>query len=93
MSWNNNNRQVRVDWVDLFASDYPLRYEVSAGSTFGGGDVIQWQETKDSSITFGLPQTITSPSNLKIYVYVRAISTGGLFTDKHASFTLPSNIV
>ena len=79
--------------MNVFASDFPLRYEISAGSTFGGGDIIQWQETKKSSIMFGLPLTIISPSNFKIYVYVRAISSGGLFTDTHASFTLPSNIV
>ena len=92
VSWNNNNRHVHVDWRDSFASDFSLRYEVSAGSTFGGGDVIQWRETKDSSIIFDLPKTIISPANLKLYVYVRAISAGGLFIDKHVSFTLPSNV-
>jgi hypothetical protein len=64
-------------------------YEVSAGKVMGGGEIIQWQETRDTSITFNLPPTITSWSGLKVYVMVRAVAAGGEYEDTQAVVTLP----
>ncbi|XP_078334035.1 uncharacterized protein LOC111124258 [Crassostrea virginica] len=89
MIWREADQKVAVTWDDVFSSAHPLRFEVSAGTTLGGSDIIQWQETLATSITFGLPATITSTSLLKVYMVVRAIAAGGNYEDVLGLIVLP----
>jgi hypothetical protein len=43
-----DNRTVTASWKQHFTTQQPMYYEVSAGTTFGGADIIQWQETQNS---------------------------------------------
>ncbi|KAK3099944.1 hypothetical protein FSP39_012240 [Pinctada imbricata] len=89
VSWNGNIREFTVSWTNIFSSQYPLYYEVSAGKVAGGGDIVQWLETSATSITFGLPPAITDWAKLNVYLFVRAIATGGLYEDLHGYIKLP----
>jgi len=80
-----------VAWSEVYSSEHSLYYEVSAGTVVGGGDILQWMETTDTSVTFGLPRTVKDPANLKVFVVVRAISVSGLSLNKSGSITLPAN--
>ena len=90
MTWRGANQQFDVTWDGIFSSSHPLRFEVSAGTSLGGSDIIQWQETLSTSITFGLPATITSTSLLKVYMVVRAIAAGGNYEDVVGTIVLPA---
>jgi hypothetical protein len=81
VSWHAGNKEFTVFWDDVFISKYPLFYEVSAGTVEGGTNILQWQETTLSNITFGLPPTITNLSKLSVHVFVRAINIGGIYED------------
>jgi hypothetical protein len=63
---------------------------VSAGTALGGSNIVQWQETRASSITFSMPGSVTSTSRLKVYVIVRAIAAGGNYDDIQGSIILPA---
>ena len=89
MIWREADQKVDVTWDDVFSSAHPLRFEVSAGTSLGGSDIIQWQETLATNITFGLPATITSTSLLKVYMVVRAIAAGGNYEDVLGLIVLP----
>ena len=89
MIWREADQKVDVTWDDVFSSAHSLRFEVSAGTSLGGSDIIQWQETLATSITFGLPATITSTSLLKVYMVVRAIAAGGNYEDVLGTIVLP----
>lgn len=80
-SWHTGNEEFTVSWNDVFISQYPLFYEVTVGTVEGGSDILQWQETKLTSVKFRLPPTIKKTSKLSLHVYVRAISAGGTFED------------
>ncbi|XP_062616300.1 uncharacterized protein LOC134278015 [Saccostrea cucullata] len=90
LSWHDGNKEFIVSWDGIFTSDHPLRFEVSAGTALGGGNVIQWQETRAKSITFGLPDSVTGTSGLKVYMIVRAIAAGGDYTDILGTINLPA---
>ena len=90
MIWRGSDKKFDVTWDDVFSSAHPLRFEVSAGTSLGGSDIIQWQETLSTSITFGLPATITSTSLLKVYMVVRAIAAGGNYEDVVGTIVLPA---
>ena len=47
----------------------------------GGCDILQWQETTGTSISFGLPPVISDVSKVTLYVFVRAINAGGSYED------------
>ena len=89
MIWREADQKVDVTWDDVFSSAHPLRFEVSAGTSLGGSDIIQWQEMLATSITFSLPATITSTSLLKVYMVVRAIAAGGNYEDVLGLIVLP----
>ncbi|CAG2222618.1 unnamed protein product [Mytilus edulis] len=83
------NNEVVVSWGDVFTSDYSLYYEVSAGSFQSGVNIIQWQFTNQTSITFGIPASVKTETGTAIYVNVRAISVGGYYAQKTGNFKLP----
>ncbi|XP_071123054.1 uncharacterized protein [Mytilus edulis] len=83
------NNEVVVSWGDVFTSDYSLYYEISAGSFQSGVNIIQWQFTNQTSITFGIPATVKTETGTAIYVNVRAISVGGYYAQKTGNFKLP----
>lgn len=89
ITWSADKKEFTVSWNGMFSSPHPLFFEVSAGKVQGGGEIIQWQETTQTSITFALPPAITSWSGLKVYVMVRAIAAGGLYEDAAGVITLP----
>jgi hypothetical protein len=55
-----DNRTVTASWRHHFSTQQPIYYEVSAGTTLGGADIIQWQETQNSFLEFVLPPKIKS---------------------------------
>jgi hypothetical protein len=55
-----DNRTITVSWKDHFSTQQPIYYEVSAGTTLGGADITQWQETQNSFLEFELPLKIKS---------------------------------
>lgn len=89
ITWSADKKEFTVSWDGMFSSPHPLFFEVSAGKVQGGAEIIQWQETTQTSITFALPPAITSWSGLKVYVMVRAIAAGGLYEDAAGVITLP----
>lgn len=74
-----NNRTVQISWKDLFSEDKDSFYEVSAGTFVGSADIIQWQETKNTFITFFIPPRIKSIKGLTSYITVRGIYANGMF--------------
>jgi hypothetical protein len=66
-----------VNWNGCFTSLRQLIYEVSVGTTQGGADVIQWQETLNDYIEIQLPGKLTDQMDLKLYFYIRAIGDNG----------------
>nr|XP_034301655.1 uncharacterized protein LOC105322112 [Crassostrea gigas] len=89
ITWSADKKEFTVSWDGMFSSPHPLFFELSAGKVQGGAEIIQWQETTQTSITFALPPAITSWSGLKVYVMVRAIAAGGLYEDAAGVITLP----
>ncbi|CAC5386468.1 unnamed protein product [Mytilus coruscus] len=83
------NKQVVVSWDNIFTSDNDIFYEVSSGSTLGGVNIIQWQETNQTSITFGIPASVAAITGLPVYVTVTAISIGGFLAVRTDTFKLP----
>jgi hypothetical protein len=89
VSWREDRKEFTVIWDEVFSSPYPLYYEVSAGTVEGGSDVLLWQETTSTKITFGLPHSITSWSGLHAHVFVRAVGVGGVYEDIKGYIQLP----
>jgi hypothetical protein len=73
-----DNRTIMASWKDHFSTQQPIYYEVSAGTTLGGADIIQWQETQNSFLEFELPLKIKSITYLIGYISVRGISANGM---------------
>ncbi|XP_055997828.1 uncharacterized protein LOC125647098 [Ostrea edulis] len=90
VTWRNTHKELVVSWDGIFSSQHPLRFEVSAGTSLGGSNIIQWQETRATSITFIMPGSVTSTSRLKVYMIVRAIAAGGNYEDIQGSIVLPA---
>ena len=80
MVWNRSQQEVSISWSDVFLSNSPLYYEVSAGSVGGSGDIIQWQETVSTELIFALNQDEVGPYGKTIYVVVRAITLSGTYS-------------
>ncbi|XP_063415906.1 uncharacterized protein LOC134697555 [Mytilus trossulus] len=87
LSWIDN--KVVVSWDTIFSSDDALFYEVSSGSAQAGVNIIQWQETSNTSITFGIPASVSASSGLPVHVTVKAVSIGGHSAVKVGQFILP----
>ncbi|XP_063400004.1 uncharacterized protein LOC134684633 [Mytilus trossulus] len=81
-----DNRTIK--WEDHFKVHQPLYYEVSAGTTLGGADIIQWQETKNTFLEFQLPQKIKSLRDLTGYISVRCVSANGMTSVLNAAVKL-----
>ncbi|VDI63397.1 Hypothetical predicted protein, partial [Mytilus galloprovincialis] len=82
------NRTLTSSWEDHFKVHQPLYYEVSAGTTLGGADIIQWQETKNTFLEFQLPQKIKSLRDLTAYISVRCVSANGMTSVLNAAVKL-----
>ncbi|XP_076117799.1 uncharacterized protein LOC143085385 [Mytilus galloprovincialis] len=87
LSWIDN--KVVVSWDTIFSSDDALFYEVSSGSAQSGVNIIQWQETSNTSITFGIPASVSASTGLPVHVTVKAVSIGGHSAVKVGQFILP----
>ncbi|VDH94728.1 Hypothetical predicted protein [Mytilus galloprovincialis] len=87
LSWIDN--KVVVSWDTIFRSEDALFYEVSSGSAQAGVDIIQWQETSNTSITFGIPASVSATTGLTVHVTVTAVSIGGHSAVKIGQFVLP----
>lgn len=85
--WKNN--EVNVSWNNIFISPYQLYYEVSAGAVEASINILQWQETTNTNITFGIPSSVGAISGLPIHVTIRSVSVGGFAAVKVGSFKLP----
>ena len=83
-----DNRTVTASWKQHFTTQQPMYYEVSAGTTFGGADIIQWQETQNSFLEFELPPKIKSIKDFICYISVRGISANGMAVVLNAAVKL-----
>lgn len=83
-----DNRTLTASWKDHFKAAEPIYYEVSAGTTLGSVDIIQWQETKNTFLEFILPSKIKSVKHITGYIVVRAVSANGMTTVFNAAVRL-----
>ncbi|CAC5407072.1 unnamed protein product [Mytilus coruscus] len=83
-----DNRTIKSSWENNFKVYQPLYYEVSAGTTLGGADIIQWQETKNTFLEFQLPPKIKSLRDLSGYISVRGVAANGMTTVLNAAVKL-----
>ncbi|XP_033751510.1 LOW QUALITY PROTEIN: uncharacterized protein LOC117335547 [Pecten maximus] len=90
VSWDTGTQELTIGWQGVFTSTHELFYEVSAGSNLGSADIVQWMETKATTMTLTIPPVITDLSNLRIYVVVRAVSVGGRSVVKLGTVQLPA---
>ncbi|ESO88602.1 hypothetical protein LOTGIDRAFT_234472 [Lottia gigantea] len=68
-----------ISWTNIFESYWKdLTYEVSLGTKQGGGDVIQWQETKDDRLRLTLPKYWKYKY---LYLSLTAVDPCGLYTN------------
>jgi hypothetical protein len=67
-----------------------MRFEVSAGLAEGGAEILQWAETLNTELEFEMPKSITDFNGYDIFVYIRAIAAGGLYSGVKGKVTLPS---
>ncbi|XP_063399976.1 uncharacterized protein LOC134684607 [Mytilus trossulus] len=88
IEWHDN--KFNVLWENVFSSSETLWYEISAGTFRGGSNIVQWLETTNQNIEFGMPSSITEPAGIYVFVLVRAVSASGLYTDADADIQLPT---
>ena len=83
------NSQFTISWSDIFSSDQYLYYEISAGSHEAGVNILQWQFTNETSVTFGIPLSVKLKTGFNVFIQVRAISVGGFHQQKTGKFKIP----
>ncbi|KAK3612504.1 hypothetical protein CHS0354_024474, partial [Potamilus streckersoni] len=88
LNWNPSTGSVKTSWDSVFTSDYPLQYEVSAGTVQGGSDIIQWQETRLNQLIFSVDKESIGPTGKDVFISVRAISPSGLYETANAHILL-----
>ena len=66
-----------LSWPDLFDSVHDLYFEVTMGSVYGGGDIMQWQLTKEPNMIVSLASAKSGAFSLS--VVVTAIDPCGQF--------------
>ena len=76
-----NGDVIIVRWSNVFTYLGRLTYEVSVGTTQGGADVIQWQETLNDYMEVSIPEKFKQQSNLNLFFFIRAIGDNGEHTD------------
>ncbi|KAL5006988.1 hypothetical protein ScPMuIL_015794 [Solemya velum] len=79
-NWDKSMRSLTLTWEAIFKSAHPVYYEVSVGNLQGAADVVQWQETKATRMTFSVPRPSYADTK-QIVVTVRSINPGGCFSD------------
>ncbi|VDI15139.1 Hypothetical predicted protein [Mytilus galloprovincialis] len=79
---------ITVNWKDCFS--YPRRvvFEISIGTTIGGADIIQWQETLNDYIEVEVPEKFKDDSEVKLFFYIRAIGESGESNSLNANTVL-----
>lgn len=85
--WTEN--KFMASWEGIFLSDHQLYYEVSAGTHDSGVNILQWQYTNQTSVTFGLPGSVQASSGLKVHITIGAVSTGGFYNFVKGTVILP----
>ena len=83
------NSQFTISWSNMFSSDQYLYYEISAGSHEAGVNILQWQFTNETSVTFGIPLSVKLETGFNVFIQVRAISVGGFYQQKTGKFKIP----
>ncbi|XP_053392743.1 uncharacterized protein LOC128555177 [Mercenaria mercenaria] len=79
-TWQAGPLKATALWVNVFASDHPIFYEVTVRLAEGGeGDLIQWQETANTKVEIILEADELS-GGVTIRFSIRAINFSGLFT-------------
>ena len=76
-----NGDVITVSWNNVFTYLGRLTYEVSVGTTQGGADVIQWQETLNDYMEVSIPEKFKGQSSLNLFFFIRAIGDNGEHTD------------
>ncbi|XP_064635756.1 uncharacterized protein LOC135492940 [Lineus longissimus] len=77
-TWVMKDVKFQFQWDGIFGSSTELVYEVTVGSTEGGSDIIQWQETKGTTMLVKVDDVLNSKLEA-YYVTVTAINPSGLF--------------
>jgi hypothetical protein len=85
--WDSTTSQVYTTWTDVFTSSYPMFYEVSAGDLLGSGNILQWQETRQTYLNFRLLER--PASGVDIHVTLRAISPSGTYITTNTIVAVP----
>ncbi|XP_070572874.1 uncharacterized protein [Ptychodera flava] len=72
---------VHLDWSKLFISNSSLTYELSVGSTLGGGNILKWYETRIPSFQFNEVDL-----SIRYFVTIVAVNEAGLFEIYNTDF-------
>ncbi|KAL3843246.1 hypothetical protein ACJMK2_021188 [Sinanodonta woodiana] len=90
LRWNPSGGIVTASWDSFFSSEYPLQYEVSAGTVQGGSDIVQWQKTRENQLIFSFDKEAIGPTGKDVFVSVCAISPSRLYETANAQILLTS---
>ncbi|XP_052095904.1 uncharacterized protein LOC127731085 [Mytilus californianus] len=69
--------KITVNWKDCFSYQGRMVFEISIGTTIGGADIIQWQETLNDYIEVEVPEKFKDDNDVKLFFYIRAIGESG----------------
>ncbi|GFO45401.1 hypothetical protein PoB_007190600 [Plakobranchus ocellatus] len=66
---NLTSTNLTVDWTGVFSSYWSnLVYEVTVGSKIGASNIVQWQETSDTTMTLDLSDSEVREFNLSLVI-------------------------
>ncbi|KAK3801472.1 hypothetical protein RRG08_010052 [Elysia crispata] len=66
---NLTSTNLTVDWTGVFSSYWSdLVYEVTVGSKIGASNIVQWQETTDTTMTLELSNSEVKEFNLSLVI-------------------------
>ncbi|XP_052095905.1 uncharacterized protein LOC127731087 [Mytilus californianus] len=69
--------KITVNWKDCFSYQWRMVFEISVGTTIGGADIIQWQETLNDYIEVEVPEKFKDDNEVILFFYIRAIGESG----------------
>ncbi|CAC5401969.1 unnamed protein product [Mytilus coruscus] len=69
--------KIMVSWKDCFSYQWRMVFEISVGTTIGGADIIQWQETLNDYIEVEVPEKFKDDNEVNLFFYIRAIGESG----------------